>query len=106
MENRMLIRMVTIIFIFICTTVAWGILGATVTDRTDKQDQKLRSEVGQLWGTPQHQLAPQIYFQTTQPVKVETVSGGKTVTETKIEKINHPMLLDASDINVDLSIDY
>jgi len=66
----------------------------------------LRSQVDQLWGTPQHQLAPQIYYQTTQPVKVETVSGGKIVTETKNETISHPLLLDASDINVNLSIDY
>ena len=102
----MLIRMVAIIFIFICTAAAWGILGATVTDRTNRQDQKLRSQVDQLWGTPQHQLAPQIYYQTTQPVKVETVSGGKIVTETKNETISHPLLLDASDINVNLSIDY
>jgi inner membrane protein involved in colicin E2 resistance len=102
----MLIRMLSIIFIFICITAAWGILGATVTDRTDNQDKKLRNEVGQLWGTPQHQLAPQIHYQTTQEVKVETVSGGKTVTETKIETIKHPMLLDASDIKVDLSLDY
>jgi len=98
--------MVAIIFIFICTAAAWGILGATVTDRTNRQDQKLRSQVDQLWGTPQHQLAPQIYYQTTQPVKVETVSGGKIVTETKNETISHPLLLDASDINVNLSIDY
>lgn len=98
--------MVAIIFIFICTAAAWGILGATVTDRTGKQDEKLRSQVSQLWGTPQHQLAPQIYYQTTQPVKVETVSGNKTVTETKLETTRHPLLLDASDINVNLSLDH
>jgi inner membrane protein involved in colicin E2 resistance len=98
--------MAAIIFIFLCIAAAWGVLGGTVMHRTTNQDESLKPAVGELWGTQQRQLAPQIYYQTTVQTKVETVQGGKTVTETKDETVNHPLLLDGSDIKVDLNLDY
>src|SRR5215510_5428512 len=102
----MLARMAAIVFIFLCMTAAWAYLGATVMTRTAAQDESLKTAVGQLWGTQQRQFAPQIYYQTVQQTKVETAQGGKTVTETRDETISHPLLLDGSDIKVDLNLDY
>jgi hypothetical protein len=98
--------MAAIIFIFLCIAAAWGVLGGTVMHRTTTQDEGLKTAVGELWGTKQRQLAPQIYYQTTRQTKVETIQGGKTVTETKDETVNHPLLLDGSDVKVDLNLEY
>jgi Inner membrane protein CreD len=102
----MLARMAAIIFIFLCIAAAWATLGNTVMTRTATQDESLKTAVGELWGTQQRQLAPQVYYQTIRQTRVETAQGGKTVTETKNETISHPLLLDGSDIKVDLNLDY
>jgi hypothetical protein len=98
--------MAAIIFIFLCIAAAWAALGGTVMHRTATQDESLKTAVGRLWGTQQRQLAPQIYYQTVQQTRVETAQGGKTVTEIKNETVNHPLLLDGSDVKADLNLDY
>jgi inner membrane protein involved in colicin E2 resistance len=102
----MLARMAAIIFIFLCIAGAWGILAVTVMHRTETQDTILKTAVGQLWGTRQRQMAPQIYYQTIKQTKVETTKGAETVTETRDETVNHPLLLDGSDVKVMLGLDY
>ena len=102
----MLARMAAIIFIFLCIAGAWGVLGGTVMHRTSTQDDSLKAAVGQLWGTQQRQLAPQIYYQTVQQSRVETTQGGNTVTEIKNETVTHPLLLDGSDVTADLKLEY
>lgn len=102
----MLARMAAIVFIFLCIAGAWAVLGFTVTTRTTDQDQSLKTAVGQLWGTQQRQFAPHIYYQTTSQTKVETIQGGKTITETKDETTSYPLLLDGSDIKADLNLEY
>lgn len=51
-------RLFPLAFIFVCTTVAWIILGATTELRTNTQDENLRGRVGRLWGTEQRQSPP------------------------------------------------
>jgi inner membrane protein involved in colicin E2 resistance len=102
----MLARMAALVFIFLCIAAAWAVLGFTVTTRTADQDQSLKTAVGQLWGTQQRQFAPHIYYQTTRQTKVETIQGGNTITETKDETTSYPLLLDGSDIKVDLNLEY
>jgi hypothetical protein len=80
----MLARMAAIVFIFLCIAAAWAALGATVMTRTATQDENLKTAVGQLWGTQQRQLAPQVHYQTTRQT----------------------LLLDGSDIKVDLNLEY
>jgi hypothetical protein len=60
-------RLIAIAFIYICTTVAWMILGATLFERSQSSDQRLRGRVSSTWGTPQHQQAPSAFVE-----KVET----------------------------------
>jgi hypothetical protein len=54
-------RIGAIVFIFLCTSFAWAILGGVTEFRTTSQDTSLRAEVGELWGTSQKQSAPKIY---------------------------------------------
>ncbi len=102
----MLARIAAIILIFICTAAAWGVLGVTVMNRTSTQDQNLKTAVGQLWGTHQRQIAPNISYQTTKETKVETTRGAETKSEIRNETTSHPLLLDGSDIKVILGLDY
>src|SRR2546422_1345204 len=104
--GSMLARMAAIVFIFLCIAAAWATLGNTVMTRTATQDENLKTAVGQLWGTQQRQLAPQIQYQATRQTKVETIKGDKTITEPQVETISHPLLLDGADIKVDLNLDY
>ena len=60
-------RIIAIAFIYVCTTVAWMILGATLFERSQSSDQRLRGRVSSTWGTPQHQQAPSAFVE-----KVET----------------------------------
>lgn len=95
-----------LVFIFICTSIAWMILGGVTTARTHDQDMKLKAAVGQLWGTAQQQYAPYIYYQTKKERKIKTVSGSETIVETKVETFDHPVTLEGSDINVDFELEY
>ena len=54
-------RLVAIIFIFVCVTVAWMILGSTVQMRTNDGYESLSEQVSDLWGSEQLQRAPSIF---------------------------------------------
>lgn len=95
-----------LIFIFICTSIAWMILGGVTSARTHEQDTKLKAAVGQLWGTVQMQNAPYIYYQTKKEIEIKTIRGSETIVEKKVETLNHPVILEASDINVDFKLEY
>lgn len=102
----MLKHILAIAFIYICTAIAWLILGGSLTVRTSTFDDKLRGAVRQLWGTSQQQRAPVVYYQTTKETKVETTKGDKTITETKTETTNHYFPLEASTIDIDLKLEH
>lgn len=102
-------RIFAIAFIYICTVIAWFILGQTVDIRTRTQDNKLKTEVGQLWGTVQRQSAPSVFYRTKETVVTREKiinKDGKIVKETKTVTIDHPISLDAGEVNVDLKLDY
>ncbi len=80
-------RLIAVIFIFGCVTVAWAILGTSVIARTDSGYDRLGAQVEQLWGTPQQQRAPL--------VTVTGASGQPRAVE-----------LAASTIHVDLSLQH
>jgi hypothetical protein len=63
MEDPMTVRrLIAIGFILICVTVAWVILGASVTIRTHSGYESLGRQVEELWGAPHVQTAPEVYF--------------------------------------------
>jgi inner membrane protein involved in colicin E2 resistance len=95
-----------LVFIFFCTTVAWLILGTAVISRTNEQDLSMKRAVGQLWGTIQKQEAPAVYFETREKKEYTTYEDGKSITRVTDEVVRNPINLEASDIKVDLKLDY
>ncbi len=78
-------RLAAIIFVFLCVTVAWVILGSSVTIRT-KESSNLGQQVAELWGGEHEQFAPQATF---------------TLPNHKMESLE----LASSDIRVNLGLD-
>ena len=90
-------RLLAIGFIFVCTAVAWSILGTTVVGRTGELDGRLSQEVAQLWGGRHVQVAPQASVlrprEVTEEVKEQDAKGGtvvRTVKRTVIEEAPVP----------------
>ena len=79
-------RLAAIGFIFICTSVAWVILGNTISLRTGDLSERLKPRVVSTWGSPQEQRPP-----------VAHPAGGQA---------NIELPLEASDIKVDLALEH
>lgn len=99
----MLKRIIGIVFVFLCTAVAWVVLGGTVSFRTETQDQKLRAAVGRIWGEPLRQTAPDFWYETQTTEKVTTTTAGSFTTEDRVVTHRHDVALDASAVRADLS---
>ena len=104
-------RLLAIGFIFVCTAVAWSILGATVVGRTGELDGRLSQEVAQLWGGRHVQVAPLVSVrrprEVTEEVKEQDAKGGtvvRTVKRTVIEDAPFPAA--SSRVRVDLGLDH
>ena len=77
-ENRSMIkRIAAITFIFLCTAVAWAILGTTIFQRTYDSGSSSDSRVESTWGAPQSQSPPQASFDEQVPRKETTTENGK-----------------------------
>ena len=87
-------RLIGIIFIFICTTIAWGILGASIMVRTDSGYTQLNRQVEGLWGSEHYQKAPTITLKTIQK------DGDKE------KEVITPIELESSDVQVDLQLQH
>lgn len=99
-------RIFALIFIFVCTSIGWFILGGVTTARTHDQDMKLRTAVGQLWGTVQRQNAPYVFYQTKQEKKITKVLGSETIVEIKTEVTDHSVALEGSKVDVSIDLDH
>ena len=102
----MIRRIAAISFIFICTTIAWMILGSTIYSRTGSSNEHLEGRVASTWGTLQEQSPPAATYKKTELSAVTEQDHGKTVIrQDKIERmIGLP--LDSSRIDVNLQLDH
>src|SRR5580704_988714 len=95
-------RLFAVAFIFCCTSVAWMILGGTITARTGSTTERLRDHVQSIWGVPHVQMSP--FAEYSLPVKyVETVTENgvqKMVEKTRLDP--YVVRPDSSEIAVDL----
>jgi len=102
----MLTRLLATTFIFVCTSIAWAVLGGTILYRTNSSDDRLRQRVESVWGVPQIQEAPALEY--VLPLAVQEtidVQGQKQrVERTKLE--SHTIPPSASDIGADLGLEY
>ena len=99
-------RIVAIIFIFACTTVAWMVLGATIFARTQSSDSALKGRVVSTWGTAQSQPAPNASTERLVPKQIETTEAGRTVVRTVEERETLSLPLEQSRIDVDLKLEH
>src|SRR5713226_6825996 len=72
-QTAMFKRIAAIIAIFVCTAVAWAILGSTIFYRTYNAESGLSGRVASTWGAPQGQAPPAIAreWQEEKTVEVE-----------------------------------
>jgi inner membrane protein involved in colicin E2 resistance len=97
-------RIGAIAFIFVCTSVAWAILGGTIFSRTYDSGALSSNRVASTWGTPQNQAPPTAYFRTPFEKQEETFENGlKVVKKTTADVITQlPLETSRIDVNLDL----
>jgi inner membrane protein involved in colicin E2 resistance len=100
-EKIMVKRIGALVFIFVCTSIAWAILGSTILERTySPLSGELKSRVAASWGTAQKQTPPKASYQHEVIQVLEDKKGPKKIK--KIETV--PLALDASKIDVVLDL--
>ena len=101
----MLRQILALAFIFVCTTIAWIVLGATIFSRTYGANQQLQGHVASTWGTSQEQSPPTAHYTVSEQSSSTTVEKGKLVVHN--EKIEHqiPLPLESSRIRVKINLD-
>jgi hypothetical protein len=57
-----LLRLIGVFAVFCVASVAWVVLGSTMSHRTTAQTKALRGRVHDLWGVPHAQKAPEVAF--------------------------------------------
>src|SRR2546426_312900 len=93
-------RIIAIVFIFVCASVAWAVLGGTIFSRTYDLNQVSGTRVASTWGTAQNQAPPTALFERVESKNEESVENGKKIVRKVEEKIEVPLPLDSSRIDV------
>ncbi|HMI50879.1 MAG TPA: inner membrane CreD family protein [Candidatus Saccharimonadales bacterium] len=102
----MIKRIAAIVFILVCTSVAWAILGSTIFYRTYDQDKVLNKSVSSIWGAPQEQEPVAIGFEWLEEKTSEKEENGKKVARTEKIQRTTPVAVEGSDITAAFHIDY
>jgi len=94
-------RIAALVFIFVCTSIAWAILGSTILARTySPLSGELKSRVAASWGTAQQQTPPKANYEHEFIEIVESENGPKKIKKTELI----PLALNASQIDVVLDL--
>jgi hypothetical protein len=99
-------RIAALVFIFVCTTVAWMVLGGTIQSRTANYDQKLRQKVANIWGSPQTQTAPSGVLRTPITRKVEVEEKGHKVLRTVEDVVTTPLPIERTRADVAFNLEH
>ncbi|HKW87798.1 MAG TPA: inner membrane CreD family protein [Candidatus Acidoferrales bacterium] len=99
-------RIAAIIFIFVCSAIAWVVLGSALLVRTYTASDTLGGQVQSIWGAPQVQAPPTATYTVTTTKTVETTQNGVTARHVEEQHTDVQLPLDSSAINVDLGVDY
>lgn len=102
----MIRRLVAIGFIFVCTAIAWAVLGGTIFARTYSSDAGLKARVERIWGAPQVQQSPSAWYSVRRVRQEEAVVDGKKVLKAVEYDERYDVPLSGSDVNVDLALDH
>jgi hypothetical protein len=99
-------RIAAITFIFICTTVAWMILGSTIFARTYDRVDRLESSVASTWGTRQVQTSPTASYAETTEKKETQIVDGKSITQAREDTNYYQLPLESSRVNVAFDLNH
>src|SRR5437762_2029174 len=99
-------RIAAIIFIFICTSVAWAILGGTIFSRTYSLDEIAANRVVSTWGAPQNQAPPVASYKHIVPRKEESTEGGLKIVKTINDEVTTTLPLESSAVDVALDLEH
>ena len=99
-------RIVAIVFIFICTSIAWAVLGGTIFSRTYSLDEIGENRVASTWGAPQNQAPPTASFIQIVSRKEESTENGKKIVKTIKEEVVVPLPLESSAVDVALDLEH
>ena len=99
-------RIAAIAFIFICTSVAWAILGGTIFSRTYSLDEIAATRVASTWGAPQDQAPPIASFKQIVSRQEESTENGKKIVKTIKDEVTTPLPLESSAVNVALDLEH
>ena len=94
-----------IIAIFLCTSLAWVILGSSIVIRTESADSNLGPRVASTWGKPQKQTPPIAFTSRTVQRQVRETTDHGMITKTVEETINTPLPMEQSRIRVVLNLE-
>ena len=99
-------QIAVIVVIFVCTTVAWSILGTTIFNRTYSSGESLKNRMASIWGAPHVQKPPTATSTKEVVRKVEASENGKTVIRTEKDYVVKPLALDGSKLTVGLDLEH
>src|SRR5690242_17467404 len=99
-------RIIAITFIFICTSIAWVILGATIFSRTYDSSSTTSGKVASTWGAAQNQGPPTASFKTQTQKQQETIENGIKVVKPVTEEFVTALPLENSRIDVALDLQH
>jgi len=102
----MIKRIAAIIAIFVCTAVAWAILGSTIFYRTYNAESGLTGRVASTWGAPQGQAPPAITREWKEEKTVEVEEKGKKTTRKEKHTHSEAVKIDGSRVAATLHVDY
>src|SRR5438874_1510454 len=105
-NTSMVKRIAAITFIFLCTTVAWAILGTTIFQRTYDSGSSSDNRVESTWGAPQSQSPPAASFEEQVPKKETRTENGKMIETVTQETATTQLPLECSHVNVDLNLEH
>ncbi len=99
-------RITAIVFIFVCASVAWAVLGTTIFSRTYDLNQQSEKHVGSTWGTPQNQSPPTASYQQVNIKEQDVVENNKVIKRKVEERVDVPLPIQSSYIDVALDLEH
>ena len=100
----MLRQILALVFIFVCTSIAWVILGSTISSRTYGSNEQLQGHVASTWGTSQQQSPPTAAYSLSEVENTTTVENGKVVVHSQNVKRQIFLPVSASRIRVNFRL--
>jgi inner membrane protein involved in colicin E2 resistance len=104
--THMVKKVLAIVAIFVCSCVAWMILGTSIYLRTENAGSVLSGRVASTWGQTQEQRPPAVSYAVQEARLVQVEENGQKIKKTEMVSVARSVPLDSSKIAADFHIDY